>query len=82
MRETDLEAMKNIDVRTVDPSTLADIRDVKIDANLPKEERVKQYIEQIKNPYCFRCGKTIVKVRYADTDVTFTEKWENYIANL
>lgn len=30
---------------------LVDIRDVKIDRSLPSEERIKSFIEQIKNPY-------------------------------
>jgi len=82
MQNINLEAMRNVDVRTVDPSTLVDISDVKIDTSLPKEERMKQYIEQIKNPYCFKCGKTIIKVTYSDTDVTFTERWESYLSGL
>lgn len=32
---------------------LADIRDVTVDPNLPKEERIAEFLRQIKNPYCF-----------------------------
>ena len=31
-----LEAMQNVDIRTVDPATLRDIRDVTIRTDLPK----------------------------------------------
>ena len=34
-------------------SELVDIRDVVIDKKLTLEERVKSYVEQIKDPYCF-----------------------------
>lgn len=44
--------------------SLVDIRDVKIDRSLPVEERMKSYVEQIKNPYMFKVGKTIVRVSY------------------
>ena len=44
---------------------LADIRDVSVDENLPREERVTEFLRQIKNPYCFRCGKFIVRARFA-----------------
>lgn len=37
-----LEEMKAVDIRTVDPETLVDIRDVHIDRTLPKEERIKE----------------------------------------
>jgi hypothetical protein len=63
--KSELEQMKNIDVRTVDPDTLVDIRGVCIDPKLPKAERVKQYISQVKNPYCYRYGKFIVKNSFA-----------------
>ena len=46
---------------------LVDIRNVKIDRTLPSDERVRSFIEQIKNPYCFKVGDTVVKVSFADT---------------
>ena len=42
--------------------SLVDIRDVKIDRSKPVEERMKSYVEQIKNPYLFKVGNTIVRV--------------------
>ena len=36
----ELEDMKKVDIRTVDIDTLRDIRDVKINTDLPKEERI------------------------------------------
>ena len=38
---------------------LVDIRDVKIDRTLPSDERIRSFIEQIKNPYCFKVGDTV-----------------------
>ena len=46
---------------------LVDIRDVNVDKNLPKQERIAEYIRQIKNPYHFKCGKFTVKVRFAES---------------
>lgn len=63
----DLEAMRNTDVRTVDPATLRDIDDVQINPDLPKAERIRDYIAQIGNPYCYRHGKYVVKVSFANT---------------
>lgn len=78
----DLEAMRNVDIRTVDPATLVDIRDVKIDKNLPQSERVRDFIRQIKNPYCFKCGKAIVKVSFSDTTATLEDRLEHYLKSL
>ena len=35
-----LRAMQEVDVRTVDRETLRDIRDVEVNAGLPKEARI------------------------------------------
>lgn len=52
---------------------LVDIRDIHIDVALPVEEKLKSYIEQIKNPYRYRVGDIVVNIRFADTNRTFTE---------
>ena len=77
-----LQEMKKIDVRTVDPDTLVDINDVTINTSLPREERLTDYISQIGNPYCFRCGKTVVKIGFADTEATLEDRLEGYLLSL
>ena len=74
-----IEAMQNVDIRTVDPETLRDIRDVKVNADLPKHERILDFIRQIGNPYCYRHGKYVVKVSFTDTDVTLEDRMLSYI---
>ena len=58
---------------------LVDIRDVKIDRSLPSDERIKSFIEQIKNPYQFKVGNTVVKVSFANTQNTITDNFINMI---
>ena len=77
-----LVEMQKVDIRNVDPDTLVDIKDVKVNTDLPKEERMLNFIEQIKNPYCYKCGKVIVKISFADTKVTLEERMENYLLSL
>lgn len=77
--QEELEAMKNVDVRTVNPATLRDIRDVKINTALPKAQRIQDYIRQIGNPYCYRHGKYVVKISFADTGVTLEDRMLAYI---
>ena len=77
-----LETMRNVDIRTVDPSTLVDIRDVKVNTDLPKQERIADFIKQIKNPYCYKCGKMVVKVSFAQTEETLEDKLESYLLSL
>ena len=51
--------------RMIEASDLVDIRDVSVDKNLPKPDRIAEYIRQIKDPYSFRCGNFTVSVKYA-----------------
>ncbi len=74
-----IEAMQNVDIRTVDPDTLRDIRDVTVNTDLPKRERILDFIRQIGNPYCYRHGKYVVKVSFTDTDVTLEDRMLSYI---
>lgn len=71
--------MKNIDPRTVDRDELVDIRDVKVNTALPQRERALDFLRQIKNPYCYKHGKYIVKVRFSDTEVSLEERIADYI---
>lgn len=61
----ELEKMRNVDIRTVDKSTLVDIKDVKIDESLPLKERMLDYLRQIKNPYCYLCNGMVVKASFS-----------------
>lgn len=74
-----VDEMKNVDIRTVNREELVDIRDVSIDRTLPKKERVRSFVQQIKNPYCFRCGDVIVKTSFANTETTLEDCVEHYL---
>ena len=63
-------------------SELVDIRDVVIDKSLPLEERVKSYVEQIKDPYCFKVGDVVVRVSYAGKDKSLTDSFTSMIASM
>lgn len=76
-----VEEMKAVDIRTVSRDDLVDIRDVVIDQDAPKEERIKSFLRQIKNPYCFRVGNVVVKTTFEDTDVTLDDRLEHYLRN-
>ena len=75
----ELQAMQEVDVRTVNREALRDIRDVEINASLPKGERILDFIRQIGNPYCYRHGDYVVKISFTDTDVTLEERMLSYI---
>lgn len=72
------EELKTADARTADIETLTDIREVKINRELPREERIREFLEQVKNPYCFRVGKTVVSIGFSG-ERTFQQCMEEYL---
>ena len=61
---------------------LVDIRDVKIDRTLPVEERMISYVKQIKNPYMFKVGNTVVRVSYKEKGPSLQEVVEQMLLNM
>ena len=53
--------------------SLVDIRDVTVDKELPREERITEFVRQIKNPYCFKCGRFTVRASFAPGGSTLEE---------
>ena len=70
------------DIRTVDRDSLVDIRNVKIDPGLSKQDRIKSFVNQIGNPYCYRDGDVVVGISYADTDVSLEDRLKSYACAL
>lgn len=55
------------------PFELADVRTISINNELPKSERIAEFVSQIKDPYLFRCGKYIVKASFSEDGQTLEE---------
>jgi len=62
--------MKNKDINIDD---LVDIRTVKVDQTLSYEERLVEYVRQIKNPYLFKCGKYVIRAKYRKDGRSFQD---------
>lgn len=77
-----LKELKEADITRVNRNRLVDIKDVKIDNSLPAGEKVERYIEQIKNPYCFLCGDTPVKIRFVSETKTLKKSLSDYFMSL
>lgn len=79
MQSFSIMDLKDVDLNTVNRDELVDIRDVTVNTALPKRERVIDFIRQIRNPYCYRHGKYVVKVGFSDTEVSLEERLAGYI---
>lgn len=77
-----LQSFKDIDIRTVNRKELVERSSVKIDPNASREERLQNFISQIKNPYCYLDGKTVVKISFSNTDTTIEDCISHYLKGL
>lgn len=69
---TDIKDLTNTDA-------LVDINDISVNKDLPKPERIKEYIRQIKNPYCFKCGNFVVTAKYSDKGLSIEDCLQSII---
>lgn len=60
-------------MNTADNERLIDLRTVHVNTDLPKAERLLDYIRQIRNPNRYRNGKYVVCLRFSDTALTAQE---------
>ena len=60
--------IKETDIRSVDPATVPDIRDIQVNPALPPAERIRAAALQMNgNPFFYRCGGILVKTSFVGT---------------
>lgn len=59
-------------------NSLVDINSVVIDLSLPVPQKQQSFIQQIRNPYLFRCGDTTVRLSFGNSDITLADKIKEY----
>lgn len=74
-----IEDLKNVDLQTINPSELVDINTIHIDIKKDKPDRLKDFIQQIHNPYCFKCGAATVKVSFTNSGETLQDRLLLYL---
>lgn len=60
--------MKTVDIRTVDPAGVPDIRDIQVNPELTPTDRIRGVVLKMNgNPFIYRCGGILVKTSFAGT---------------
>ena len=73
---------EKMNVRSVDRSKLHRLDKVKIDTSLPCEQRIKNFVEQIGNPYCYLDGDVVVSLGFSDTGVCLKDQLKALASNI
>jgi hypothetical protein len=59
---------------------LVDIRNIVVNKDLTKQQRVAEFARQIKNPYRFRCGNFIITANFTEGGPSLEDCLQRIIA--
>ena len=68
-----VEALRSVNPKTVDRSTLVQRDSIRLEPAAAQDDRLRDFIRQIRNPYCYLDGKTVVKISFSKTDTTLED---------
>lgn len=77
-----LQELKRVNIKEVNPDELVDISEIEIDTKQSVQKRVKEYVEQVHNPYLVRVGEYVVKIGYYDCKETLNDRMKQYISKI
>ena len=77
-----LQELKRVNIKEVNPEELVDIGEIEIDMKQSVQKRVKEYVEQVHNPYLVRVGEYVVKIGYSDCKETLNDRMKQYISKI
>ena len=75
-------ALLDVDFDDVDIKDMPDMAEIKINKSLSQEERQKQYLDKVGNPYLIRIGNMKIKVRFANNGISMEQAFENLLLNV
>ena len=64
-RLAQIRQMKNRDIRTIEHHELQELPQDAVEYGLPQEERLKNLLDKVGNPYCYLDNGIIVKLNFA-----------------
>lgn len=76
----ELLRMRNMSFSDIDESEVPDIKDIEIDVNKSKSEKIEGILASGRNPYFIKTGDIIVKIGFTSTNRTIEEALESLIS--
>ncbi|MEY8336489.1 DUF6870 family protein [Lachnospiraceae bacterium 62-35] len=73
---------EKIEEGEMEKRVLVDISKVSINKSLTPRQKMAEFLEQIKNPYCFRCGRIPVQVCFTEEGADLESLLEDFFIHL
>lgn len=77
-----LEKYKDIPLSKIDINDVDEISDIKIDKRKSSNERILDFLCEVKNPYVFKVKGKLVRIMFSDTERTADDCLTNVLKNL
>lgn len=74
-----IKNMKKISIKECDKEQLTDLSSIEIDREKSKQERMLDYLRQVKNPYYFRVGDVAVRLVFDEGGRSFQQCMEELV---
>lgn len=69
-----IDQLRGVDPRTVSRETLVERGSVRLNPDASYEDRLRDHIRQIRNPYCYLDGGIVVKLSFLPQGPTIEEQ--------
>lgn len=79
--KTKLQLSKNSSIKYIQNYEVDEINNLSIDTNLPKVDRIMNFLDKVKNPYMFIINGMKVKMEFAPVGKSINECFETLIMN-
>ena len=80
--EEKLERYKNMKLEDINPDDVDEIISIKIDRRKSSDERILEFLAQVKNPYVFKVNGRLVRMSFSENGSTTDECLTRVLKNL
>ena len=80
--EEKINRCKDIKLEDINPDEVDDINSIKIDRRKTSDERILDFLTQVKNPYVFKVNGRLVRFCFSDNGPTADECLTRVLKNL
>ena len=80
--EEKLDRYKNIKLEDINPDDVDEISDIKIDRKKSSDERILDFLTEVKNPYVFKVNGKLVRMSFYENGPTADDCLTRMLENL
>ena len=78
----ELRQMRDMDIMEADREQLVDISRIQTDKNQTADTRIRNYLEQVHNPFLVKSGEYVLQFKYADCDKDIGDCMMEYVSKM